>query len=318
LQSGIEPFAHIHRRFLLKSLVAAAMLYYLQNEERGEVIFLIKRKHALVIALAFSLTITLFIAASTGYDPWVDQDEDGDVDATDLNVLAVEYGSLGDPTKNVSVTNWPQPQKPTFAEILVLRGLAYRLRKIDHGFPVIEDEVPRILVDKNMPYPPVDIIINRTDLCQDFTVTTEWERQTDDNFTYVSASAPFFIQGDVPVRTTLQYNVTRSGGVSDVIHYNTTVNLEKITPDGTAIVLASDTISISRSYDTISYGEVMRNLGVVLHLPSPTLVEPGEILQIRFETWTRCEDGYTDTVLIELFHELGTDDFIAYIPIYQP
>ena len=279
---------------------------------------MIKRRYALVLALAFCLTATLFIVTSVGYDPWVDQDEDGDVDATDLNVLSQEYGSAGDPTKNVSVTNWPEPQKPTFAEILVLRGLAYRLRKTDLGFPLIEDEVPRILVDANMPYPPVDIIVNRTVLCQDFTVTTGWERQPDDNFTYVPASAPFFIQGEVPVRTTLQYNVTRSGGVSDVINYNITVHLEKITPDETTIVLASDTISISRSYDTLQYAEVMRNLGVVLRLPSPALVELGERLQIRFETWTRCEDGYTAQVLIELFHELGTDDFIAHIPIYQP
>lgn len=279
---------------------------------------MIKRRYALVFALAFCLAATLFIVTSTGYDPWTDQDEDGDVDVTDLNVFAREYGSTGDPTKNVSVTNWPEPQKPTFAEILVLRGLAYRLRKTWDDLPFIEDEVVCMLVDANMPYPPVDIIINRTDLCLDFTVTTGWERQPDDNFTFVPVSAPFFIQGDAPVRTTLQHYVTFSGGPSDQIYYNITVNLEKITLDEATIVLASDTISISRAYDTSPFTEVMRNLGVVLRLPSPVLVEPGERLQIRFETWIRCEDGYTDQVLIELFHELGTDEFIAYIPIYQP
>lgn len=279
---------------------------------------MIKKKYMLVLALAFCLTATLFIVTSTGYDPWVDQDEDGDVDASDLNTLSQAYGGTGDPTKNVSVTNWPEPQKPTFAEILVLRGLAYKLRKTDLEFTLTEDEVPQILVDENMPYPPADIIVNQTYLCQDSTVTTGWERQPDTNFTYVPASAPFFIQGDVPVRTALQCNVTRLGGTDDVIQFNITVSLEKIALDETTIVLASDTIRMSRGYDTVLWGEVWRNLGVVLRLPSPVLVELGERLQIRFETWIRCEKGYTDQALIEIFHELGTDEFIAYIPIYQP
>ena len=82
---------------------------------------MLKKRQMLVLALVFCLTATLFVVASTGYDPWVDQDEDGDVDASDLNVLAGEYGSTGDPTKNVSVTNWPAPQASLFPETLILK-----------------------------------------------------------------------------------------------------------------------------------------------------------------------------------------------------
>ena len=277
------------------------------------------KKHFLFSALiSIALLTIIFTPLSVSYDPWVDYDEDGDIDPDDFSVFAGEYGTSGDSTKNVSVTNWPEPQKPNFAEVLTLRGLAYRLRKTDQEYVLIEDEVPQILVEANMPHPPVDIITNRTYLCEDSTVTIGWERQPDENFTYVPASAPFFIQGDVPVRTTLQYYVTFSFMTSEVIYCNITVHLEKTTLDETTIVVASDTISLLRGSDTSPFTGVMRNLGVVLRLPSPVLVELGERLQIRFETWTRCEDGYTAQVLIELFHELGTDEFIAYIPIYQP
>lgn len=68
---------------------------------------MVKGRYALVLALVFCLTTTLFIFSGIGYDPWVDQDEDGDVDASDLYVLSQEYGTSGDSTKNVSVTNWP-------------------------------------------------------------------------------------------------------------------------------------------------------------------------------------------------------------------
>lgn len=64
---------------------------------------MVKRRHALILALVFYLTATLFVVTSIGYDPWVDQDEDGDVDASDLYVLAGEYGTSGDPTKNITI-----------------------------------------------------------------------------------------------------------------------------------------------------------------------------------------------------------------------
>jgi len=104
------------------------------GEEKGGDIML-KKKYVLVFALAFCLTLTLFIAVSTGYDPWVDQDEDGDVDSNDLCLLAGEYGSSGDPTKNVNVTNWPtQPEPKT---IIVCEN--YTLSSCDVMLPFVAD-----------------------------------------------------------------------------------------------------------------------------------------------------------------------------------
>lgn len=41
------------------------------------------------------------------YDPWLDYNEDGKIDIKDLATAAKAYGTLGDPTKNVNITNWP-------------------------------------------------------------------------------------------------------------------------------------------------------------------------------------------------------------------
>ncbi len=99
---------------------------------------MIKKRPLLVAASVFCLTATIFIVSSTGYDPWIDYDEDGTVDYDDFISLAGEYGTSGDPTKNVSVTNWPV-ERQLFPENLILIG-AYANR--------------RILVDETTYHPP--------------------------------------------------------------------------------------------------------------------------------------------------------------------
>lgn len=283
-----------------------------------------KRKYAM-IALAIasvllgSLIVGRVILAQAGgaYDPWLDYNEDGVIDVNDLSPLGDAYGSQGDSTKNVSVTNWPEPQKPTFAEVLVLRGIRYEFLKDFRPSPPAgyAFETAEILVDENIPYPFLGYTFNSTELCHTLGVPTYWEQTwTDHNFTFVPANAPFYIQGDVTIRTTLRYNFTST--FADVMHWNVTVHLEKVTPE-TTVTLASDTISRNLIVDTLQYG-TLDVLGVILNFPSPVLVERGERLQIRIETWARSDNGYIDYAGIYLEHHLGTDEFIAYIPILQP
>ena len=272
---------------------------------------MIKRKYALAIVLVFCLTTALFIVASTGYDPWVDQDEDGDVDASDLNVLSQEYGTTGDPTKNVSVTNWPEPQKPTFAEILVLRGYVQKVRCANSG---TEYEFLGVLVDENMPNLPHDFIINSSDLYYSDDVPMGPDKQADVNFTYVPANSPFFIQGEATIIPTVSYYF--ASAAIDVVYCDIWVHLEKVNPEGTAI-LSSDIIRFMILVNGIVNG-TWEDIGVILDIPSPVVVNPNERLQIRFETLVRCDYGFVYNAHIELYHHLGTDEFIAYIPILQP
>ena len=88
------------------------------------------RKDLIVVALAtFCLTATLFMVVLTrsaddpNWDPWVDIKEDGTVDIYDAITLANAYGTSGDTTKNVTVTNWP-PRflNVTLADNLVIEG----------------------------------------------------------------------------------------------------------------------------------------------------------------------------------------------------
>jgi hypothetical protein len=284
----------------------------------------LSRKKYAMVALAVasvllgSLIVNKVILAQAGgeYDPWLDYNEDGVIDVNDLSPLGDAYGSQGDSTKNVSVTNWPAPQKPTFAEVLVLRGFAYDLVTDWRSWPPYgyAIEYAYILVDESIPYPFLGTPYNSTLLCDAVTVPSHWVRAPDRNFTFVPANSPFFIQGDVTIRTTLNY--TFQSTASDVMHWNITVHLEKVTPE-TTVTLASDTITYNTIVDPLQ-SDTLDFLGVILNFPSPMLVETGERLQIRLETWVRSDNGYIEPGWIYLEHHLGTDEFIAYIPILQP
>lgn len=73
------------------------------------------KKRYIVIAIGIvsvllgSLFISNIILAQTGgeYDPWLDLNEDGTIDVNDLSPMGQSYGSSGDTTKNVNVTNFP-------------------------------------------------------------------------------------------------------------------------------------------------------------------------------------------------------------------
>ena len=79
------------------------------------------RKKDLIVAVlaAFCLTATVFFAipsrsqsgtgSSSNYNPLADLNHDGVVDIYDAVLFAQAYGSSGDPTLPVNVTNWPSP-----------------------------------------------------------------------------------------------------------------------------------------------------------------------------------------------------------------
>jgi hypothetical protein len=82
--------------------------------EKGGGDIMVNKKDLIIVSLAtFCLTATLFMILPTKsnpgigeYDPWNDLNSDGAVDIYDAINLAGTYGTSGDPTKNVNVTNW--------------------------------------------------------------------------------------------------------------------------------------------------------------------------------------------------------------------
>jgi hypothetical protein len=75
---------------------------------------MVKKKDLVIVALAtFCLTATLFMIVSTRsqtgqYDPWMDLDDNGQINILDAIDLSNVYGTSGDPTKIVTVTNLPE------------------------------------------------------------------------------------------------------------------------------------------------------------------------------------------------------------------
>ena len=81
-----------------------------------------EKKDLIVAVLAtFCLSVTLFTilpTKSATYDPWADLSGNGKIDIYDVVDVTSIYGTTGNSTKNVTVTNWPStiiPKDSTFA-----------------------------------------------------------------------------------------------------------------------------------------------------------------------------------------------------------
>lgn len=107
------------------------------------------KKHFLFSTLiSVALLTIVFAPLTSSYDPWIDYNEDGTVDVSDLSSLGQAYGSSGDPTKNVNVTNWPEPKKQLFPENLLLQGALFE------GEVGTEERHDLIGLDEYTYYPP--------------------------------------------------------------------------------------------------------------------------------------------------------------------
>jgi hypothetical protein len=72
----------------------------------------IKKDLVIAVLATFCVTATLFLIIPTRsspnpYDPWLDVNDDGTINILDIATIAKAFGTTGDPTKNVNVTNWP-------------------------------------------------------------------------------------------------------------------------------------------------------------------------------------------------------------------
>jgi hypothetical protein len=90
----------------------------IRRKGRKEVICL-NVKNCLVAAVLSAIVLALVFIPLSGsqtampYDPWADINDDGYIDGKDVSYTARLFGTTGDPTKNVNVTNWPQDRPPT-------------------------------------------------------------------------------------------------------------------------------------------------------------------------------------------------------------
>lgn len=86
-------------------------------------------KHFVIAILVSVVLLTVVFTPLSGqqdstYDPWIDYNDDGIIDANDLSSLSQAYGSSGDTTKNVTVTNWPSATKHSTATLSMVNSSA--------------------------------------------------------------------------------------------------------------------------------------------------------------------------------------------------
>jgi hypothetical protein len=71
----------------------------------------VKKDLVISVLVTFCLTAILFTVIPVGsygtYSPWIDYNSNGKIDVRDVSPPCAAYGSSGDPTRNVTVANWP-------------------------------------------------------------------------------------------------------------------------------------------------------------------------------------------------------------------
>lgn len=103
------------------------------------------RNEVLIVLITFCLTATLFSIIPVGsqgvreYDPWYDINDDGKIDLKDYFGVGLKYGTEGDSTKNVNVTNWPETLEPK--TIIVCQNLTVITNASGYYFPFAEIDV---------------------------------------------------------------------------------------------------------------------------------------------------------------------------------
>ncbi len=75
-----------------------------------------KKDLMIVVIATFCLMAILFsilpVGSQNAYDPWLDTNDDGWINSKEAVTLGAAFSTFGDPTKNVSVTNWPAEPEP--------------------------------------------------------------------------------------------------------------------------------------------------------------------------------------------------------------
>jgi hypothetical protein len=99
-----------------------------------EVIFMIRKD--LIIATLFMIMPTR--SSVNPYDPWLDFNDDGTINMGDIGAACNAFGTYGDPTKNVNVTNFPLDENGNLrvsglGETVANNFLTVGLQKTDYG-----------------------------------------------------------------------------------------------------------------------------------------------------------------------------------------
>jgi hypothetical protein len=267
-------------------------------------------KKQLALASSFAtILLTVALAPLSGqqgsnYDPWLDFNGDGKVDAIDLQALGQTYGGLGDSTRDVNVTNFPLDElgnlrvRSRTTKTMALRGT---FLNTPYG------DVP-LLIDQDAP-------ILRS-MLDNFTVspgmisdvwTTLYDARFDHNATSLTG---YEIRGQVIAQ--LYLRIEGNHAASGTVEFNSTVLIEKISSGGNPTPLASYSTIWDDTGDSGFTTTIVK--GLIFNLGTPCTVDLNERLSVRMLVSGRSVDLGGFAVIVGLTHYL-LSDFQFLIPI---
>lgn len=273
------------------------------------------RKKSMVIAFFAIILLTLaFVPISRlvgSYDPWLDYDGNGIIDAHDLHPLGQAYGTSGDPTRNVNVTNWPV-QHELFPQNLKLKGVIYNIYGPSAGIvrrdltdatttPPTPIKTTWIIV-QTIEYDPVSAILNQT-------------KTLFYNNTFIYEKIPtsaYQILGAPRAISTFNVTITVYGGPTYLDFY---LYLGKISMSGEWTQLASFSRLLTEyQFGAVTDEQTRYNAGPPTPVNIP--INAYERLAIRILVYGQAF-GTPSTVTLEILLRQAADDFVVDIPIVE-
>jgi len=276
------------------------------ERERGGDIMKIRKDLIIVVLATFCLTFALFTILPTGsnykassigeYDPWIDINDDGKIDMKDVRSVAISFGTTGDPTRNVNVTNWAVEQE-LFPENLVLRATSVYSQRM-----LLDDTTPYPVPDSwlRSEYDPVTVGLN--------TVNQLVYNQT---FVYTKMSTRSYAISGLP-QVSLSYNVTNSPSADFFVDIYVYLGTVSISGQWTQLLYLGGMLW----HWTGAFSDNRNWLWAGSSFVSTMLIAANERLAIRVMAYGRTESGVT-SLTYELLYRMNTSDFLVDIPIIK-
>jgi len=258
------------------------------------------------LSISIVVLTVIFAPLSLGYDPWVDYDEDGTIDVSDLSTLGQEYGTSGDQTKNVSVTNWPEPSAPLFPDYVTLRATGQR-----HANTMATGAVVS-LIDENTPYLPNTFEIHTS--FHSLSSGGGWTLLFNDTWIYQKMPTTEYRILGIP-KVTLTANVTFTDVFAELdLSMNATFG--KVLPDGTWTSLRKMKAYMGSTGNGPVQDRQFATSCAFGFTPLDQIIGPYERLAIRIELYGKpgVLTDITNLTLELLFHE-NTDEFRLDVPM---
>jgi hypothetical protein len=268
----------------------------------------------LLVAVLFTVILAPLSGQSgNSYDPWLDYNDDGMIDANDLRILAQSHGTSGNPTRSVYVTNFPLDEdgnlkvsfvdQGIFAEPLILRGTVTRLTET-----AASTTTQCLLIDNHTPFPKTlpqtYIEVYRVN------PPTYWEAEYDRRFIYENLPAmAYCIQGTILAG--LKYGLWQTGG-SVGIEARGFFYLERIFANDTA-----ETVAVANMNEAILTQDTNPfEAGFALTINTPVWINQGERLAVRFRIEAR-NTGSGGAFWFRHYFSLyeASNDFLVIIPV---